>query len=228
MSFFFEASLHCHLLFLLIPQYFYYHKLPLIRRFLVTTRTSNPFCATATANVIYRTWRFFQVCVQHCISLEVKWISRDLNVSADCISKLVDFDDYGLNDIVFQRLNHLWGPHTIDRFSCGYNAKLPRFNSRFFQPGCEAVDAFAQNWGYDNNWLCPPVCLIVRVIKHMELCGAQGTLVLPLWKSAFSWNVCARDGVHWNSFVVDWVYLPKFQGLFVPGKARNSLSVPGP
>ena len=165
----------------------------------------------------------FRICLLHSISLEVKWIPRDLNVSADCISKLVDFDNYGLNDIVFQGLNHLWGPHTIDRFSCSYNAKLPRFNSRFFQPGCEAVDAFAQNWGYDNNWLCPPVCLIVRVIKHMELCGAQGTLVLPLWKSAFFWNVCARDGVHWNSFVVDWVYLPKFQGLFVPGKARNSL-----
>ena len=165
----------------------------------------------------------FQICLLHRISLEVKWIPRDLNVSADCISKLVDFDDYGLNDIVFQGLNHLWGPHIIDRFSCSYNAKLPRFNSRFFQPGCEAVDAFAQYWGYDNNWLCPPVCLIVRVIKHMELCRAQGTLVLPLWKSAFFWNVCARDGVHWNSFVVDWVYLPKFQGLFVPGKARNSL-----
>ena len=117
MSFFFEASLHCHLLFLLIPQYFYYHKLPLIRRFLVTTRTSNPFCATATANVIYRTWRFFQVCVQHCISLEVKWISRDLNVSADCISKLVGFDDYVL-----------WGPRNIDGLACSYNGKFPRFN----------------------------------------------------------------------------------------------------
>ena len=57
---------------------------------------------------------------------------------------------------------------------------------RFFQPGCEAVDALAQNWAYNNNWLCPPVFLIVRVLKHMELCCAQGTLVLPLWKSAFS------------------------------------------
>ena len=72
----------------------------------------------------------FRICLLHNISLEVKWIPRDLNVSADCISKLVDFDDYGLNDIVFQRLNHLWGPHTIDRFSCSYNAKLPIFNSR--------------------------------------------------------------------------------------------------
>lgn len=29
--------------------------------------------------------------------------------------------------------------------------------------------------------------------------------------------------MHWNSFVVDWVLLLKFQGLFVPGKVRNSL-----
>ena len=50
-----------------------------------------------------------------------------------------------------------------------------------------------------------------------------GTLVPPLWKSAIFWNVSTRHGVHWNSFVVDWVLLPKFQGLFVPGKARNSL-----
>ena len=32
-----------------------------------------------------------------------------------------------------------------------------------------------------------------------------GTLVPPLWKSATLWNVSTRDGVHWNSFVVDWV-----------------------
>ena len=57
----------------------------------------------------------------------------------------------------------------------------------------------------------------------MEVCRAKGTLVLPLWKSSFLRNVCARDGVHWNSFIIDWVYLPKFQGLFVKGKARNSL-----
>ena len=30
----------------------------------------------------------FQICLLRCISLEVKWIPRDINVSADCISKL--------------------------------------------------------------------------------------------------------------------------------------------
>ena len=57
----------------------------------------------------------FQICSHHCISFEVKWIPRDLNASADCIRKLVDFDGYGLNDFVFQGLNHLLGHYTIDR-----------------------------------------------------------------------------------------------------------------
>ena len=50
-----------------------------------------------------------------------------------------------------------------------------------------------------------------------------GTLVPPLWKLAIFWNVSTTDRVHWNSFVVDWVQLPKFQGLYVSGKARNSI-----
>ena len=29
--------------------------------------------------------------------------------------------------------------------------------------------------------------------------------------------------MQWNSFVIDWVFLPKFPGLFIRGKARNSL-----
>ena len=172
--------------------------------------------------------RCFQICLLHRISLEVKWIPRDLNVSADCISKLVDFDDYRLNDIVFKGLNRLWGPHTIDRFSCSYNAKLPRFNSRFFQPGCEAVDAFAQNWAYDNNRLCPPVCLFVRVIKHMELCGAQGTLVLPLWNQLFSgMSVLEMECTGIVLLSTGFISLSS-RGYSFQGKPVIPFSVPGP
>ena len=90
---------------------------------------------------------------------------------------------------------------------------------RFFQTGCVVVDAFSQDWGHDNDWICPPVCLLIRVVKHMELCKARGTVILPLWKSSCFWTLFCRDGVHWNSFV----FLPKFPRLFIRGKARNSL-----
>ena len=62
------------------------------------------------------------------------------------MSRTIDFDDYTIHDDVFRMLDCKWGPHTVDRFACSYNAKVSRYNSRFYQPGTEAVDAFTQNW----------------------------------------------------------------------------------
>ena len=50
------------------------------------------------------------------------------------LSKVKDFEDFAVYDDVFFQLEGLWDPHTIDRFACYYNTKLPRFNSRFLQP----------------------------------------------------------------------------------------------
>ena len=55
-----------------------------------------------------------------------------------------------------------------------YNAKLSRFNSRFYQPGTEAVDAFLQDWEFENNWLLPPVSQIARAVNHLRLCKCGG------------------------------------------------------
>ena len=96
------------------------------------------------------------------------------------------------------------------------------FNSRFFQLGCKAVNAFSRDWGNDNNWLCPPICLIVRVLRHMEPCTAKGTLVVRVWKSSFFWNACALNRVHWIIFVI--TYLPaQVSGIICP---RKSLQFP--
>ena len=65
------------------------------------------------------------------ISLEMKWIPGDSNNQADSLSRIIDFDDYSINDDVFHMLYCKWWPHTVDRFACSYNAKLSRFNSRF-------------------------------------------------------------------------------------------------
>ena len=83
---------------------------------------------------------------------------------------------------------------------------MPRFNSRFLQPGAEAVDAFSQDWSSDNNWLVPPTTLIGRVLCHIRDCKAVGTLILPMWKSAQFWPLLCSDGVHLNSFVKDCLF----------------------
>ena len=68
-----------------------------------------------------------------------------------------------------------------------HNAQLDRFNSRFWNPGSEAVDAFTCDWGGEINWLCPPLHLISRVIQHAKKTRAQGTLIAPSWCSAPFW-----------------------------------------
>lgn len=165
----------------------------------------------------------FLLCFKYEVRLVPYWIPRDQNTVADSISRIIDFDDYTVKDEVFCYLDGIWGPHTIDRFACYYNTKLPRFNSRYFQPGSEAVDAFQQDWRFELNWLVPPISMIGKVIAHMRSCGARGTLLVPLWRSAFFWVLLCIDGVHWNSFIHDWVVLSGFSEVFVQGRAKNSL-----
>ena len=53
------------------------------------------------------------LCVSFGISLEMKWIPRDFNSFANHLSRIIDFDDYTINDDVFQILGVRWGPHTL-------------------------------------------------------------------------------------------------------------------
>ena len=163
----------------------------------------------------------FNICVRSGIFLEMKWIPRNLNYRADLLSRTIDFDHYTINDDVFLMLDCKWGSHTDDRFACSYNAKLSRYNSIFYQPGAEVVDAFAQNWECENNWILPSVSQISRVITHMRACKAVGTLVIPIWKSSYFWVLLCDDGKHWNEFVHDWVILPKYKHLFIRGNDKN-------
>ena len=94
--------------------------------------------------------KIFQFCAKHCIRLEVQWIPRTENEKADYISRLIDFDDWQITPPFFRSLGDLWGPHTVDCFANFYTAKLPKFFSRFWNPGTSGVDFFAQNLESEN------------------------------------------------------------------------------
>ena len=87
----------------------------------------------------------FNICCNDGISTEMEWIPRSQNDQADFLSRIYDADDWGLYPLSFYRVDLVWGPHTIDRFANHVNAKLPRFNSRFWNPGSEGIDAFVMN-----------------------------------------------------------------------------------
>ena len=94
----------------------------------------------------------FATGVNNQIRLEPEWVPREENEFADYLSRIVDHDDWMLNPVVFQELHVMWGPHTIDRFADVHNRQLERFNSLYWNPWSEAVDAFTCDWSKENNW----------------------------------------------------------------------------
>lgn len=88
----------------------------------------------------------FDFCRKFNVRFVSQWVPRELNTCADDISNIIDFDDWYTTQGFFAHLDHIWGPHTVDRFANALDAHLPRFNSRFRVPGTEAVDAFSVSW----------------------------------------------------------------------------------
>lgn len=165
----------------------------------------------------------FRLTIAHNIALEPEWVPRDENKVADYLSRIIDYDDWSLNTVCFTHIDSIWGPHTVDRFANNLNTQLDRFNSRFWNPGSEAVDAFTINWGSENNWLCPPIVLIPRVIAHARACRCRGTLVVPAWPSAPFWPMLCPDGTSFANYVVGVFYLPLVEDLIIPGRSGSAL-----
>ena len=160
--------------------------------------------------------RIFEVCVQHGISIKPEWLPRSSNEQADYLSHIVDFDDWFVSPRFFRFLDLKWGPDSIDRFADEHSHLLPRFDSRFWNPYCEAMHTFTRSWDFDNNWVCPPPHLVPRTLRHMRSCCAQGTLIVPHWRSAPFWPLLTTDDshMHLNHFVEDWVDLPPLEAFF--------------
>ena len=114
------------------------------------------------------------------IDLEVNWVPRENNQTADYFSKLIDSDDWEITQGFLEFLEEKWGCFSIDRFANFNNTKCERFNSRYLVPGTEAVDAFTQDWRFEHNLIVPPVGSLIRVINVIKSqSNIKGVIVVP-------------------------------------------------
>lgn len=165
----------------------------------------------------------FHLCLQRKISLDIAWIPREMNETADYLSKLVDYDDWSVSDEFFEFMNNMWGPYTVDRFANYLNKKLPRFNSLFWNPGTDAVDCFSQDWSSDNNWLVPPIHLVMRSLRHLMYCRSRGTLIVPYWPSAPFWSMIFGPDMTYRSYVTDVIQFNDVRGILCRGTSKNCI-----
>ena len=54
-------------------------------------------------------------------------VPRADNELADCLSRVVDPDDWMLHPDLFKLITFKWGPLDVDRMARSYNTHMPRF-----------------------------------------------------------------------------------------------------
>ena len=139
----------------------------------------------------------FSIVARNLIRIEPQWIPHSKNQQADYLSRLRDTDDWMIQPAIFTHLDRLCQPA---QFTTMY---VSRFNSRWWCPNTEAVDAFTCDWGSDINWACPPPFLVPRCIRHAAKTCTVGTLIFPCWSSAPYWPLLYPDGQSTAGFVTD-------------------------
>ncbi len=172
--------------------------------------------------------QIFALCMKENIRLHVTWFPRNTHpmLLADQLSRIVDYDDWSISTQCFEYFNHLHGPFTCDRFADSTNAKCKLFNSRFYSPGCVAVDAFCQNWADHINWVVPPVSLVARCISHFIECKAKGMLVAPKWTSQLFYPLLFDGHGKPRQLVQCWYEVKNLHGVLTPGKCNDSIIHP--
>ena len=125
----------------------------------------------------------WSLALENRIQIVAKHLSGSSNTWADSLSRLPPVYEWKLHPRLWRLLDTLWGPHTVDRFGSLLTTQLPRYNSRFWDPMTEGVDAFAQDWSQDNNYANPPFRLIHRVLDTIQEQKACATVIAPWWPS---------------------------------------------
>ena len=110
-----------------------------------------------------------------------------------------------------------WIPRSL------YNAQVLRFLSKFAFPSCSGVDALAQDWLDENNWVCPPVSAIVPSVRALSSCSGHGTLIVPQWPSAYFWPFLHGSSSQFRSSVKVVFELPCIEDLLLESPGQRQI-----
>ena len=149
----------------------------------------------------------FDLCVKQDITISCTWIPREENTVADYYSKVIDTDNWSIDDASFNIISAQLGQCSIDRFAYSNNTRASKFNSKYHCVGTQAVNAFTQDWSRERlNWLSPPINLVIPTIKHLKRCSGRGLLIVPHWSSNYFFPFI-HDGKRFYPFVKKHIYI---------------------
>jgi hypothetical protein len=126
------------------------------------------------------------------------WVSRtDPRLQkADALTKQVNTDDWSISPEAFGMVKSWFGRLTMDLFASADNFKVAIFYSYAFSADSAGEDAFSMSWEGKRAYCAPPIALILRTIRKIEVIKMTGVLRIPLWRGARFWLHAFPDGRH--------------------------------
>jgi hypothetical protein len=104
-------------------------------------------------------------------------------VQADAASRFQLVPDWLLAPRIFLQMSTLWGPPQIDLFASRQSAQMQRFFFWKAADALEAIDALSRRWDFALAFLFPPIPLLKRIIRKLELSRGTFLLVTPYWEA---------------------------------------------
>jgi hypothetical protein len=120
---------------------------------------------------------------QRCIRVMPAFIPSEENLQADAASRFQLVPDWHLDPQVFQLMASLWGHPQIDLFASLQSAQMLRFMSWRAADSPEAIDVVSIRWDFNLAYLFPPIPLLKRVVRKLELSRGVFLLVTPYWEA---------------------------------------------
>jgi hypothetical protein len=101
------------------------------------------------------------------------FIPSEENLQADAASRFQLVPDWHLDPSIYLQMSTLWGPPQIDLFASRQSAQTQRFYSWRAADAPEAIDALSLSWDFSLALLFPPIPLLKRVIRKLELSSSR-------------------------------------------------------
>ncbi len=149
------------------------------------------------------------------VELMAQYIPGVDNIQADRLSRIVDKNDWMLHPTIFKELEKKWGPHTIDRMATFTNHQVERYNSYRWDPRSEAVNAYAQDWRKENNYVNPPFNQMMRILEKIQEDKATCTVIAPIWKAQMWYHTLLKMSIDYP------MVIPNLIDTFLPGTTGN-------
>ena len=185
-----QSELHINLLELEAVFLTVKHFLPVLKNKNVLIRSdSTTVCqyvnrqgGTKSPPLCYRTWDLWNFALENNMHLKAAHILGARNILADQLSRVrVRPTEWQMHKVVVQTLFQIWGTPLIDLFASKENKQTPVFCSWIPHQDALAIDALSISWEGMFAYVYPPICLIPKVLQHMEQFRCQIILIAPKW-----------------------------------------------